>query len=59
MNLDQMLGRVTHAPSFPRARIVGALLGLDMFDVDGCSSLSVAQRQVRRSLGSLVVLVQE
>jgi len=40
-----MLGRVTHAPSFPRARTVGALLGLDMFAADGCSSLGVAQRQ--------------
>ena len=59
MNLDQMLGRVTHAPSFPRARIVGALLGLDMFDVDGCSSLGVAQRHEGHSFGSRRMLVQE
>ena len=56
MNLDQMLGRVTHAPSFPRARIVGALLGLDMFAADGCSSLNVAQMYGRLSFGSRWIL---
>jgi hypothetical protein len=45
-----MLGRVMHAPSFPRARTVGALLGLDMFAADGCSSLNVAQMHGRLSL---------
>jgi len=52
-----MLGGVTHAPSFTIARTAGALLDLDMFAADGCSSMDVAQWHGKSSAMLVQIIV--